>query len=56
MTAKIIPMSPPPVIEDKCSFCGTPKKHTKVLLGSGQGHFICDACVQRAKQRRDMST
>jgi len=51
MTAEIIPLAPPLIIEERCSFCDAAKTSTKALIGSGNGHYICDACVRLAKQR-----
>ncbi len=33
----------------KCSFCGTPKSQTKMLIAGVNGH-ICDNCVSQANQ------
>jgi ATP-dependent Clp protease ATP-binding subunit ClpX len=33
---------------DKCSFCGKPKRETRVLIAGLDAH-ICDACVQQAQ-------
>ncbi len=35
--------------ELKCSFCGTPKSQTKLLIAGINGH-ICDNCIQQASQ------
>ena len=34
--------------EIKCSFCGTPKHQTQVLIAGATGH-ICDNCVTQAE-------
>jgi ATP-dependent Clp protease ATP-binding subunit ClpX len=33
---------------DKCSFCGRPKKETRLLIAGLEGH-ICDSCVLQAQ-------
>ena len=33
---------------DKCSFCGRPRRDTRLLIAGLEGH-ICDACVQQAQ-------
>lgn len=34
---------------DKCSFCGRPRKETRILIQGNSG-FICDDCVSQAQQ------
>ncbi len=34
--------------EEKCSFCGRPRKQVKVLLSGLEGH-ICEECVEQAR-------
>ncbi len=38
-----------PTNEIKCSFCGTPKSQTKLLIAGINGH-ICDNCITQASQ------
>jgi ATP-dependent Clp protease ATP-binding subunit ClpX len=33
---------------DKCSFCGRPKRETRILVAGLEGH-ICDSCIQQAQ-------
>ncbi len=39
---------------DRCSFCGRPDSETKTLL-AGDGAFICDECIDHAKDYIDIS-
>ena len=50
MTAQVLPLYPKETAPPKCSFCGKTKNLVKKMLSNGQDKFICDVCIQKAKE------
>ena len=46
----VIPLYPKPPPEPKCSFCNKPKSKVKALMSNGHDKYICNVCINKAKE------